>query len=131
MHLLLNIMLTRPCTLRHRGQPNFTLCHTPPPYLLDKLFLDRAWGMTYIIKLDWPLCSPYPLAPIFYVVDMGYAEGYIIFLIFALKHRLWIRGSSNKEWDFFYGAVNLHARLMKYQTYLDCPFGSSRVTFLS
>ena len=23
------------------------------------------------------------------------------------------RGSSNKEWDFFYGAVNLHARLMK------------------
>ena len=42
-----------------------------------------------------------------------------------------LRGSSNKEWDFFYGAVNLHARLMKYHTYLVCPFGSSRATFLS
>ena len=42
-----------------------------------------------------------------------------------------VRGSSNKEWDFFYGAVNLHARLMKYHTYLVCPFGSSRATFMS
>ena len=24
-----------------------------------------------------------------------------------------VRGSSNKEWDFFYSTVNLHARLMK------------------
>ena len=42
-----------------------------------------------------------------------------------------IRGSSSKEWDFFYGAMNLHARLMKYHTYLVCPFGSSRAIFLS
>ena len=42
-----------------------------------------------------------------------------------------IRGSSNKEWDFFYGAANLHARLMKYHIYLECPFGSSRATFMS
>ena len=39
-----------------------------------------------------------------------------------------VRGSSNKEWDFFYGAVNLHARL-KYHRYLVCPFGSSHATF--
>ena len=36
-----------------------------------------------------------------------------------------LRGSSNKEWDFLYGVVNLHARL------IICPFASSRATFLS
>ena len=48
-----------------------------------------------------------------------------------MSHGGEIRGSSNKEWDFFYSAVNLHARLMKYHTYLVYPFGSSRATFLS
>ena len=48
-----------------------------------------------------------------------------------LWHIFIIRGSSNKEWDFFYGAVNLHAKLMKYHTYLVCPFDSLRATFSS
>ena len=53
-------------------------------------------------------------------------------LLYSNESRLSnIRGSSNKEWDFFYGAVTLHAKLMKYHTYLVCPFGSSRATFLS
>ena len=35
----------------------------------------------------------------------------------------------NKEWDFFYGAVNLHARLTQSHAYLVLPFGSSRAPF--
>ena len=40
-----------------------------------------------------------------------------------------IRGSSNKEWDFFYSAVNLHARLMKFLSKLACLFGCSQVPY--
>ena len=54
-----------------------------------------------------------------------------IYARIVMQHHEYIRGSSNKEWDFFYGAVKLHPRLMKYHTYLVCPFGSSHATFLS
>ena len=36
-----------------------------------------------------------------------------------------LRGSSNKECDFFYSTVNLHARLMKSRSTLACLFGYS------
>ena len=72
---------------------------------------------------------------VFHVYKNDYFQLIIFynFLIFAqnIDCRYTLRGSSNKEWDFFHGAVNLHARLLKYHTYLVHPLGSSRVTFLS
>ena len=41
-----------------------------------------------------------------------------------------IRGSSNKEWDFFYSAVNLHARVMKSRLKLARLFGCSQEPYL-
>ena len=29
--------------------------------------------------------------------------------------------STNNRWDFFFSTVNLHARLMKFHTNLECP----------
>ena len=34
-------------------------------------------------------CDLYPLGPHFYIVNWG-LQGYTFFLIFALKHRLWV-----------------------------------------
>ena len=42
-------------------------------------------------------CNEYPLTPHFYIVKLGFT-GVYIFLIFALKHRLWVlvrTGGSN------------------------------------
>ena len=39
-----------------------------------------------------------------------------------------IRGSSNKEYDFFYSTVNFHARLMKSRPKLACLFWLSTCT---
>ena len=33
----------------------------------------------------------YPLKPHFYIVKLGYAGVYLLFLFFAPKHRLWVR----------------------------------------
>ena len=52
----------------------------------------------------------------------------IIWNCLCLKGR-YIRGSSNKEWDFFYSAVNLHARLMKFLSMLTRLFGCSHVPY--
>ena len=35
-----------------------------------------------------------PLKPYFYIVKLGFTEVYIIFLISAKKHRLWVRFKS-------------------------------------
>ena len=35
-------------------------------------------------------CNVNPLASHFYIVKLGFTGVYIIFLIFALKHRLWV-----------------------------------------
>ena len=35
-------------------------------------------------------CDLYPLTPHFYIVKLGFTGVYIFFLIFALKHRLWV-----------------------------------------
>ena len=40
-----------------------------------------------------------------------------------------IQGSSNKEWDFCYSAVNYHARLMKYRCKVAPLFGCSHVPY--
>ena len=40
-----------------------------------------------------------------------------------------LRGSSNKEWDFCYSAVNIHARLMKSPSTLARVFGFSHVPY--
>ena len=44
------------------------------------------------------LCNFDPLKPHFYIVKLGFTGVYIIFLISAQKHRLWVlvRGSSNE-----------------------------------
>ena len=50
---------------------------------------------TYLYNFD-------SLKPHFYIVKLGFAGVYIIFLIFALKHKFWVllepprRGSSNE-----------------------------------
>ena len=35
-------------------------------------------------------CNEHPLTPHFYIVKLGFTGVYIIFLFFALKHRLWV-----------------------------------------
>ena len=35
-------------------------------------------------------CHVYPLTPNFYIVKLGFKRVYIFFLIFALKHKLWV-----------------------------------------
>ena len=35
-------------------------------------------------------CNEYPLTPHFYIVKLGLTGVYFFFLIFALKHRLWV-----------------------------------------
>ena len=35
-------------------------------------------------------CNVYPLTPHFYILKLGFTGVYIIFLIFASKHRLWV-----------------------------------------
>ena len=35
-------------------------------------------------------CNEYPLTPHIYIVKLGFTEVFIFFLIFALKHRLWV-----------------------------------------
>ena len=35
-------------------------------------------------------CNEFPFTPHFYIVKLGFTGVYIIFLIFALKHRLWV-----------------------------------------
>ena len=44
---------------------------------------------SYSIMITSP-CNEHPLAPKFYIVKLGFTGVYIIFLIFALKHRLWV-----------------------------------------
>ena len=41
------------------------------------------------IMLTYP-CNVHPLTPHFYIVKMGFTWGIHYFLIFALKHRLWV-----------------------------------------
>ena len=41
------------------------------------------------IRITCP-CDLYPLTPHFYIVKLGFTGVYIFFLIFALKHRLWV-----------------------------------------
>ena len=36
-------------------------------------------------------CDSHPLTPHFYIVKLGFTGVYIFFLIFAPKHRLWVR----------------------------------------
>ena len=35
-------------------------------------------------------CNLHPLTPHFYILKLGFTGVYIFFLIFALKHRLWV-----------------------------------------
>ena len=35
-------------------------------------------------------CNVYPLTPHFYIVKFGFTGGIHFFLIYALKHRLWV-----------------------------------------
>ena len=41
------------------------------------------------IMLTCP-CNVHPLSPHFYIVKLGFTGVYIIFLIFALNHKLWV-----------------------------------------
>ena len=49
----------------------------------------------------------------------------------SILDKVFIRGSSNKEWDFFYSAVILHARLMKFLSKLARLFGCSQVPYFT
>ena len=60
------------------------------------------------------------------MVTMDQVSG-IMVIAFIME----LRGSSNKEWDFFYSALNLHARLMKSCSKLTHLFGCSRVPYLT
>ena len=42
--------------------------------------------VNHCIRITHP-CDPYPLTPHFHIVKLGFTWVYIIFLIFALKHR--------------------------------------------
>ena len=46
--------------------------------------------LTALVRITCP-CDIYPLTPHFYIVKLGFT-GVFIFLIFALKHRLWVNG---------------------------------------
>ena len=48
------------------------------------------WFYYLIITKTCP-CNKDPLTPHWYIVKLGFTEGIHYFLIFALKHRLWVR----------------------------------------
>ena len=67
---------------KHRGQNSHT----------DVDISARDLGklqFTQDIRIICP-CNIYPLYPTFYIAKLGYAGDTPIFLIFALKHRLWV-----------------------------------------
>ena len=59
-----------------------TLCLGLFAFLLD-LFVGHVITKTYLYKFD-------PHKPHFYIVKLGFTVVYIIFLISAQKHRLWV-----------------------------------------
>ena len=61
---------------------NSALIPKPAPYLRFKNY------KTFITKTR--LYNFDPLKPNFYIVKLGFTGVYIIFLIFAQKHRLWV-----------------------------------------
>ena len=64
---------------------NYILQFLPLPIQLCLMFWEASW----VIKLAC-LCNVDPRKPCFYVVKLG-LKGYTFFVIFALKHRLWVQ----------------------------------------
>ena len=64
-------------------QATFLLPFVYPWRGLIVLFLRQNITKTYLYNFD-------PLKPHFYIVKLGFTGVYIIFLIFAWKHRLWV-----------------------------------------
>ena len=63
--------------------------------LLSSHVLEKGWESCnisdlFVIITKTCLCEIGPLKPHFYVVKLGFTGIYIIFLIFAQKHRLWV-----------------------------------------
>ena len=57
-------------------------------------------------------CNEDPLTPHFYIVKLGCTGVYILFLIFALKHRLWVPtinvlSKNKKNIIFFHLKINI------------------------
>ena len=82
-------------------------------------------------NFDWNilyLCEPIYL----YLRSLFEKRSTCRFQLFSVKsqRRVILRGSSNKEWDFFYSAVNLHARVMKSRLNLARLFGYSQESYL-
>ena len=68
--------------------------------MLVKLFCNDKWfpkSLKVKMKMKTVICIKItrackcdPLKPHFYIIKFGFAGVYIIFLILALKHRLWV-----------------------------------------
>ena len=54
---------------------------------VDVIYCDFCCA--HYIRITCP-CDLYPLTPHFCIVKLGFTGVYIIFFIFALKHRLWV-----------------------------------------
>ena len=76
-------------------------------------------------------CNVYSLTPHFYIVKLGFA-GYTFFLIFALKHRLWVLVvprinvlSKNKK-----NITIFHLRIIVFRDVKNCSILHGRVFVL-
>ena len=72
-----------------------------------------------------------PLKPHFYIVKLGFTGVYIIFLIFAQKHRLWVLGEAvltsthnlcfEQKYEKYHSFLseNFHFLVVKFSVYLN------------
>ena len=61
-------------------------------YIVETVGRFRHSCQTTVTKAIMQTCpyNVYPLTPHFYIVKLGFTGVFIFFLIFALKHRLWV-----------------------------------------
>ena len=66
----------------------FFFCRSSPPR--DSVLQDRLLRSNFVSITKTCLYNFDPLQPYFYIVKLGFKGVYIIFLISAQKHRLWV-----------------------------------------
>ena len=74
------------------------LITSPTCTVIDRNLVNSSYHIAFLrlivrtvsfIRLTCP-CNVHPLSPHFYIVKLGFTGVYIFFLIFALKHRVWV-----------------------------------------
>ena len=71
----------------------------PNTYFIVKLCIRKENACQHQENMSQQ-CLPPPLIPDFDIAKLGYAGVYLIFLIFAPKHRLWVLVRTASAWRF-------------------------------